>query len=474
MKTSLWPIRTGQRQAPWLWIGLMTGPWAAKLFFEQISTIAITFKLREFVSAPLIITLVASFNLMFNIFVGATCNYTSDRIWTRWGRRKPFLLAGWSAIAVGCIILPEIDTLWLLVGTLFLYEMLRDADNPYESLVNEVVPPHQRGRSTAALTFARQMMLAFFFAILIGRWDDSFALPGIGSFTGEHAIFWIGAVLALCSMAFVGFGIKETPPRDLPGQRPRLNPAFLMKALGNFLREVFGQRQWLTLYGIALAQMIFWIGFGSLAPLLFTEQWGFSKQTYGNVIAISTSASMFFFLPLGGWLADRLNRIVMFELLAAILTAIHFFFFVFLKLRSGDGPPSQTSVIIYWVVQNGVGSVGVVCTVSMMFDFVPRDRLGTVCSGIGITRGVVNIFINNGIGLWITGVTFLGISTDLGNSTAYDYESGFLYLALLGVLATAVSFWFARQVNTGRIQKLGMMEAQEAAAADSSARTSPP
>ena len=119
MKSSLWPIRTGQPHAPWLWVFLLSVPWSAKLYFEQISNVAITFKLHEFTTVPAVITAVGSFNLVFNIFVGASCNYASDRVWTRWGRRKPFLMVGWGTIAVGCLILPQLETLWLLIAVLF-------------------------------------------------------------------------------------------------------------------------------------------------------------------------------------------------------------------------------------------------------------------------------------------------------------------------------------------------------------------
>src|SRR5690606_35715838 len=105
----------------------------------------------------------------------------------------------------------------------------------------------------------------------------------------------------------------------------------------------------------------------------------------------------------------------------------------------------------------GVGTVGTVCTVSMMFDYVPRDRLGTVLSGIGITRGIASILINNGIGLW---VTLFPRHVHPDGSLGYDYSSGYLYLVLCGLVATAVAFWFTRRVESGQLPKLGVIEAE--------------
>jgi len=459
MKSRLWPLRTGQHQAPWVWVFLLSGPWAAKLYFEQVSNVAVTFKLRAFTDMPAIITAVGSLNLIFSIIVGAGCNYASDRVWTRWGRRKPFLIVGWSTIAVGCLILPQINTLFLLIGMLCLYEMLRDVDGPFESLINEVVPPKQRGRAQAILTFMREVIKVVFFAVLIGQWDKTYPVAGIGTVRGDQIVFWAGSLIALGAIAFIGFGVKETPPAHLPPRLPRITLAVAMSAARGFVRDVFGDHQWRALYIVAIAQIAFWIGFGSLTPLLFTDQWGFSKQTYGNIIALGSPFVLIVCLPLSGWLADRINRLSLFKVLATALTLCHVLFFLYLKLRQGDGPPPRAAVLTYWLLHTGIGSVGGVCTVSMMFDFVPRDQLGTVSSGIGITRGLVSILINNGLGLWIMAWSSLaGIPPGGG----YDYESGFLYLIFFGLVATGVAFWFAHQVNTGRVIKLGVIEAEQA------------
>lgn len=461
MSRTSWPIRTGQKHVPWFWVGMLAFPWSSMLYFEQISNVAVTFTLRELGTAPVVITAVGSFNLLFNIFVNATCNYASDRIWTPLGRRKPFLLAGWLVVAIGCLVLPQLDRLWLIVAALFLYEMLRDIAAPYESLTNEVVPPHQRGRSTATLTFARQLMSVFFFAVMIGQWDRIYRWGSI-EVTGKHLVFWTGSALAIASCVLVLTCIRETPPAVRTPPRLRLTWASAWRAVRDFVQNVFGKRQWLALYAVALAQMIFWIGtsFGSLAPLLFTEQWGLSKQTYGNVIALGAPFTLFVCLPIGGWLVDRMDRLFLFKLFAASITLLHLTFFLYLQLRTGEGSPPLAVIISYWLLQTGVGNIGLVSTVSMLFDFVPRDRMGTVSSGIGIARGVASILVNNGIGLWVTAVTALTVTTAAGEDPRYDYESGFFYLVFCGLLATGVAFWFSRQVQAGRVLRLGVLEAQ--------------
>jgi MFS family permease len=455
-----WPIRTGERRAPWTWVGLIALPWASMLYLEQLSIVAMGFKLREFISTPVLITLIGSFNLIFNILVGAGCNYASDRIWTPHGRRKPFLIAGWTIAALGCLALPGVENLWVLVLLVFFYEMLRDVATPYESLCNEVVPPHQRGRANATFTFVRQATIAFFFAVMIGQWDNVYALPWNMVVSGEQLVFWTGSVMTFATVAFVGFGIRESRPAMVS---PPMSPRTLAQSaqlLRDFFRDVFGNRQWRALYAVAIAQTIFWIDFGSLAPLLYTEQWTFSKQTYGHLLALSTVATLFVFLPLGGWLADRIDRLRLFQILAMAMTMIHLLFYLFITFAADNAPPSFAAVLTFKLISTGIGTLGTVCSVSLMFDFVPRDRLGTVLSGVGITRGFASILIYNGVGLWITLPGWWSAPAPVGGEIQYDYASGYLYLVLCGVLATLVAFWFGRETRSGRLVPLGVMETQ--------------
>jgi MFS family permease len=457
-----WPVRTGQTQVPWSWIAVLSLPWASMVYFDLISNVAITFKLREFISVPILLTLVGSFNVLFNIAVGASCNFASDRVWTRWGRRKPFLLIGWVVVAIGCLIVPSIGNFWVIVGLLFLYEMLRDLATPYESLCNEVVPPGQRGRANAAYTFARQGMTAVFFYVVIGRWDDSYSLPGGFVLSGQQLVFWSASLVAVVTILLVS-RIKEEKPKEkmeslkVPTWREMCGHA------RNFGKEVFGSKQWRSIYTVAIAQMIFWMDFGSLAPLLYTEQWGFSKQVYGDLLAIASVATLVVFLPLSGWVADHWDRVKAFQVLAVAMTLNHLALFLYLQTLSG--PPSFKEVLVFKLLNIGIGTVGTVTSVAMMFDYVPRRRLGTVLAGVGLSRGIASLLVNNGIGAWVTGAAVIWPNHNEAGELKYNYSLGYLYLALCGCLSWWVARRFARLTRTGVLVKLGVEEAKENEAA---------
>jgi hypothetical protein len=118
-------------------------------------------------------------------------------------------------------------------------------------------------------------------------------------------------------------------------------------------------------------------------------------------------------------------------------------------------------VLAFRLISTGLGTVGTIASVSLMFDYVPRDRLGTVLAGVAMTRNLSSLFINNGVGLWVTALAWLFPRGRAANGDVrYDYASGYLYLALCGAAAVLIAAWFARQTRAGHLVKLGVLEAE--------------
>jgi MFS family permease len=333
----------------------------------------------------------------------------------------------------------------------FFYEMLRDTGSPTEPLANEVVPPPQRGRAMAICQVVRTGAGLFFFSFMIGRWDDTYHL-GSWTMTGEMLIYWSGAALALVMIAFYWFAVQEVKPAEF---RPADGSEFSVTAARRFLKDVFGSRQNRFLFAIGLAQMIFWIGLGSLGPLLITEQFGYSKQVMGTIAAVGTLFTMILVLPLAGWLADKVNRKQVFVLGAATMTLMHLLFYVYCRYMAPGAIPPVGVLIGFGLVNSAVSNIATMASVAMMFDYVPTSKLGTISAGLGITRGVASVLVNNGVGLWVTGYSYLTMPKG-----KYDYLSGYQYLFLLGLAATAMSIWFARADARGELSKDGLTEQQ--------------
>jgi MFS family permease len=474
------PILTQQAKVPWAWVAMIQIPWFIGGVVENLSGTMMTFTLRKFVSVPMVITLLTSFNLLFNMLVGATCNYLSDRVWTRYGRRRPFLIAASLVTFVFLLIIPIVGHFWVLVGLLFLYEMIRDIGSPTEPLEKEVVPPPQRGRGQAITQVVRVLGGLFFSAALIGRFDEKYALLGGWNFTGEMLVYWVGAVMALGLALFYWLAVKELPPPTAPLTPPQRGfdvvvggndqaqtwpePVLVQpmpesrlnwRALVAFLVNVFGNRQSWAIYLVGVIMMVFWTGLGNLGPLLITEQWGYSKQTMGNIGAVSQAFTLLAVLPLGGWIVDRLDRNRLFVWCCAGMTLHHVAYYLYARYMAPDGVPPVSVLMAFGIVSAAIGQIGTIASVAMQFDYMATSQMGTVSAGIGITRTIVGLLTANVIGVWVT------YYSKWFNNDVNDYLSGYHYLILLGAVSTAAAWWFVREARKGRLVKYGILEQQQ-------------
>lgn len=462
----LFPILTQQPRVPWAWVLAIQYPWFVGNVVEGLSSTMMSFTLRKFVELPVVITLLTSFNLAFNMLVGAACNYLSDRVWTPFGRRRPFLIAA-SLVSFGFLIfIPLVRQFWLFVALLFLYEMMRDIGAPTEPLEKEVVPPPQRGRGQAITQVVRVLGGLFFSAALIGRFDETFEFRG-WSVSGEMVVYWTGAAFALSLALFYALGVRELPPPmaaqgaaasvrlvRLQGAGRPTGLAAARRAVLGFLRDVFGSRQNWAIYLVGVVMMVFWTGLGSLGPLLITEQWGYDKQAYGNMGAITQLVTLLVVLPLGGWIVDRVDRARLFVWCAAGMTLHHVVYYLYARHLAPGGVPPFAALVALGIVSSAIGQVGTLASVAMQFDYMATSQMGTVSAGIGITRTVAALLTSNIIGAWVTFYSWWR------GHEGSDYLSGYHYLIVLGAVSTAAAAWFARQSRRGRLVKHGLIEQQ--------------
>jgi nitrate/nitrite transporter NarK len=124
---------------------------------------------------------------------------------------------------------------------------------------------------------------------------------------------------------FYYFGVREQRPADVPVVRERpaepLNPFVRIgHFLRHFARDTFGDHQMRMVYLLMFAAQGTWIGLGALAPLLFTDQFGYDKATYGKIVGYGTPVILIV-APIAGFLVDRCNRLKMFIWGSAILIA---------------------------------------------------------------------------------------------------------------------------------------------------------
>ena len=157
------------------------------------------------------------------IIVQPFVGYASDRTWTRWGRRIPYLFIG-SAIAVLVMcLLPNAGhfahimnvMVFSLVALMFLDTSINMAMQPFKMLVGDMVNEKQKG-----LAYSIQSFLSNAGSLVGYLFPFIFTFIGINN-TAEKGLipdsviysFYIGAaILILCSL-YTSIKVKEMPPK---------------------------------------------------------------------------------------------------------------------------------------------------------------------------------------------------------------------------------------------------------------------
>ena len=344
---SLLPVLTQQKHVSFLWIVMMNLTWFIGIFTMFVVGTVMPFTLRRFTDDTRLIGLVCSVGLWFGIVLGPLVNYVSDRIWTRFGRRRPFMLVAVCGSLLATICIPFIPTLTPLILVVVVSSILGDVGSTQEPLWLEVIPPGQRGQGFAVRAWAVQMASLLFFQVMFAQMDSRYH---IGQFilTGEQTCYLSAAVLQLGYFVLLGFLIREVRPEGARLQNPSeiqseqlirviragfaeprwwhyllLSPlpapwmlylaekhkqrwlllllfpaAFMIR----FVRDVFGEPRWWWVYLFYVSGTFITAG-GNFANLMLVEQFHYSKPN------IARTGWPVLITPFMGWFADRLPRI---------------------------------------------------------------------------------------------------------------------------------------------------------------------
>jgi len=486
-------IVTQKKRIPWWWVFMMALPPLGNSFVEHCSGAPLTFSMKKFIDQPWLIMLLGSVNVAFNFMVAPFIAYQSDRIWTRFGRRKPFIIFGWIGLVISLIFIPLAPNIWILAVVIVSYQFFEDIafTGPWAPLYNEVVPVPQRGRAAALNSLMGNFTTLYFNFALIGHFDELrrisldgglFGWPGV-TITGEQLIYWLAAAMVTIMIVHVSLNVKETPVHSpITGER---------FSLWVFFKSVFGDRQWLMIYVLIFAQVAMHQGLGQLSPLLITEQFGYTKAQMGQLHGWVTILRIAIVIPLAGYFADKIDRVKMFQVTLALATLHHISYWAFIHFivpcqipaiktildswgliavkqvkeavdaaggaeavaTAAASVPAIPTIMAFDVFGSFVNLTGSIALAPLLFDYVPRDRMGTVHAGMSFVRGMIKITVLNGVGLWISCYSWLVMPEG-----KYDYSSGFLYTTTLGSLGFVASIYFAKLRKAGKIIEYGRME----------------
>jgi hypothetical protein len=89
-----------------------------------------------------------------------------------------------------------------------------------------------------------------------------------------------------------------------------------------------------------------------------------------------------------------------FCILGAMLSTAGYYLFV--KLILPDHRPTLTQMLLFGEVGAVIGKIALTVSYPLMYEYIPRDKLGTASAGMAIFRGVFSFLFGSVMGLFIT------------------------------------------------------------------------
>jgi MFS family permease len=280
----------------------------------------------------------------------------SDRYFFRWGRRRPWILAGTALDLIVLAGMAAAGSFWgLLVTYLALQIFSNVAHGPAQGLIPDLVPEERHGVASGIKNLFDMGGLVVA-SLVAGQ------LMGAGNAT--LAFVAMGVMLAVCA-AVTLLGTHEAPPD--PAKEPQKSAA------GNTWRDLFRAdfRRYPAYAWLIVSRFLILLGIYAVqgfAQYYIRDVLAVSNpaEVTGNLLAIIGLALTFLVFP-AGLLADRFGRDKM-NLIAGALCAVGIFSLVFVR--------SVSSLFLFGgIIGMGTG-LFVSANWALAIDLIPKAEAG--------------------------------------------------------------------------------------------------
>ena len=212
---------------------------------------------------------------LMGIFVQPIVGTLSDKTWTRWGRRIPYLFVGAAVAVLVMCLLPNSGSFGLTIGAalifglvalMFLDTSINMAMQPFKMLVGDMVNEEQKAKA-----YSIQSFLCNAGSVVGYVFPYVFAFVGISNVAAKGVIpdsviwsFYIGAAILIGCVVYTTTKVKEWNPQEYAEYNGSLTPDPSPTGEGSQDKS-----DWITLlrkapsafWKVGLVQFFCWVAF---------------------------------------------------------------------------------------------------------------------------------------------------------------------------------------------------------------------
>lgn len=254
------------------------------------------------------ISMIAGVGAMGAVVANVVMGQVSDRTYSRWGRRRPWLVGGTLLMAVGLAMMGVLNTVPLVALGWLIAQIGANASlAPFVAVMSDQVPEFQRGRISSWVAIAQNvgvLAATYFSDLLINHLTALFVIPAIP------------AVLSMLWLAVV------TPDKQMPIRLPKMTFVDLLKTF--WVSPVQHPDYALVWWGRFLIIFSSY-SFTTYRVMYLIHRIDLTKEEAAGIVVISTLIYTLVSMAAsfaGGWLSDKFHRRKIFVFVASALFGV--------------------------------------------------------------------------------------------------------------------------------------------------------
>lgn len=153
------------------------------------------------------------------LLVQPIIGHLSDRTWNRFGRRRPYFLAGAILASAALIVMPNSPALWVAAGMLWIMDAsINVSMEPFRAFVGDMLPEHQRTGGFAMQSFFIGVgaVVASALPWMMTNWLDVANTAPAGAIPDSVKLsFYVGGAVFVAAVGWTVASTREYSPAEL-------------------------------------------------------------------------------------------------------------------------------------------------------------------------------------------------------------------------------------------------------------------